>query len=122
MFPTLTAAQVARVAAHGRVRLIGLGEVLVEAGAAVLPFFVVTAGHVDIVRPAGIVETLITVLGPGEFTGEVNMLSGRARSSRARERAGEVIELSREQLLALVQTDASSARFSCGPSSFAGSS
>ena len=42
-FPTLTAAQIGRIAAHGRVRSIERGEVLVEAGAHVVPFFVVTA-------------------------------------------------------------------------------
>jgi thioredoxin reductase (NADPH) len=45
--------------------------------------------------------------GPGGFTGEVNMLSGRRTLVRGRAaEAGEVIELSRAHLLALVQTDA----------------
>jgi hypothetical protein len=35
VFPTLTAAQIARIAAHGRRRPINQGEVLVEAGAKV---------------------------------------------------------------------------------------
>ena len=44
--------------------------------------------------------------GPGQFTGEVNMLSGRRALVRSRAtEAGEVIELDREHLLALVQTD-----------------
>ncbi len=47
-FPTLTPAQIARVAAHGAVRPIRGGEVLVEAGDAAVPFFVVTAGRVEI--------------------------------------------------------------------------
>ena len=84
VFPTLTAAQVARVAAHGHVRQVRQGEVLVEAGDDVMPFFVVTAGQIEIVRPSGTVETVITVHGPGEFTGEVNMLSGRRTLVRAR--------------------------------------
>jgi len=71
-----------------------------------MPFFVVTAGQIEIVRPSGMVDTLITVHGPGEFTGEVNMLSGRRTLVTARAPVdGEVIELSREHLLALVQTD-----------------
>ena len=45
--------------------------------------------------------------GPGEFTGEVNMLSGRRSLVRGRAvGAGEAIELSRDELLSLVQTDA----------------
>jgi thioredoxin reductase (NADPH) len=106
VFPTLTAAQIARVAAHGRVRHVRQGEVLVEAGADVMPFFVVTAGQVEIVRPSGTGDILVTVHGPGEFTGEANMLSGRRTLVTARVTApGEVIELTREQLLLLVQTD-----------------
>jgi len=107
VFPTLTAAQVARVAAHGRMRQVRQGEVLIEAGDDVMPFFLVTAGQIEIVRPSGSAEILVTVHGPGEFTGEVNMLSGRRTLVRARATVpGEVIELSREELLSLVQTDA----------------
>ena len=106
MFPTLTPAQIKRIAAHGVLRSIRPGEVLIEAGARVVPFFVVTAGRVEVVRPSGKGETLVTIHEPGQFTGEVNMLSGRRAlvQSRAIE-SGEVIELNREQLLALVQTD-----------------
>ena len=106
MFPTLTPAQVERIAAHGHVRQMRSGEVLVEAGEQIVPFFVVTAGRVEIVRPSSTNETLIAVYGPGQFTGEVNMLSGRPALLRVRaSEPGEVIELDREHLLALVQTD-----------------
>ena len=105
VFPTLTAAQVARVATHGRRREVQPGEVLIEVGDSAVPFFLVTAGQVEIVRP-GTVETIITVHGQGEFTGEANMLSGRRTLVTARaSTAGEVVELSRDQLLALVQMD-----------------
>ncbi|PYQ05731.1 MAG: pyridine nucleotide-disulfide oxidoreductase [Acidobacteria bacterium] len=105
-FPTLTPAQIARIDAHGRKHPVQRGEVLVEAGDHVVPFFVVTAGQVEIVRPSGTTEALIALHGPGQFSGEVNMLSGRRALFRARAReTGEVIELDREQLLALVQTD-----------------
>ena len=106
VFPTLTPAQIARVAAHGQVRHVQPGEVLIEAGDQVVPFFVVTAGQVDIVQPYGTTETLIAVHRPGQFTGEVNMLSGRRTLVRARaSTSGEVIQLDRDHLLALVQTD-----------------
>ncbi len=94
MFPTLTPAQIKRVAAHGHVRPIRRGEVLLEAGDRDVLFFVVTAGQVEIIRPSGATETLITVLGPGQFTGEVNLLSGRRALARAQaSESGEVIEL-----------------------------
>jgi thioredoxin reductase (NADPH) len=107
VFPTLTAAQIARIAAHGQPRPIRVGEVLVEAGDRVVPFFVVTAGAIEVVRTSGGAETLIAVHGPGQFSGEVNMISGRRAlfSARARD-AGEVIVLNREQMVALVQNDA----------------
>jgi thioredoxin reductase (NADPH) len=107
MFPTLTPAQVARVAAHGVVRPIASGEVLIEAGAPVVPFFVVKTGKVEIVQPSTLGETLITVHGPGKFNGEANLILGRRSLTRARViEPGDVIQLTREQLLGLVQTDA----------------
>jgi len=106
MFPTLTRAQLERVAAQGRVRPIQAGEVLVEPGQQIVPFFVVRAGAIEIIRPSGTAETLVVVYGPGQFTGEVNMLSGRPAMLRVRVgETGEALEVDRERLLALVQTD-----------------
>jgi thioredoxin reductase (NADPH) len=106
VFPTLTPAQIKRIAVHGHVRSIRPGEVLVEVGEQVVPFFVVTAGRIEVVRPSGTTETLVAIHGPGQFTGEVNMLSGRPALVQARaSESGEVIELDHDQLLALVQTD-----------------
>lgn len=105
-FPILTPAQIARIAAHGSVRRVQGGEVLVEAGEQPVPFFVVTAGRLEIVRNPGPAETLVAVHAPGQFTGEVNMLSGRRSLFRARAaEPGEVIELDHASMLALVQTD-----------------
>jgi thioredoxin reductase (NADPH) len=107
IFPRLTAAQIDRVAAHGRLRSIAAGDVLVEAGDHVAPFFVVKSGEVEIVRPDPSRETLVAVHSAGHFTGETNMISGRRALFRARVRtAGEVIEVERDALMALVQTDA----------------
>lgn len=107
MFPKLTAAQIARIAAHGQTRQIRRDEVLVEAGQQPVPFFVITAGLVEIVQRSGINQSIVAVHHPGEFTGEVNMLSGRRSLLVARaSEAGEVIELNHDQLLTLVQTDA----------------
>ena len=106
IFPTLTPAQIERIAAHGKLRAIRSGEVLIEAGARVVPFFVVTAGRVEVTRPSGTSETLVAVHGPGQFTGEVNMLSGRPTLVRSRaSEPSEVIEVERDRLLMLVQTD-----------------
>ncbi|HXM70638.1 MAG TPA: FAD-dependent oxidoreductase [Thermoanaerobaculia bacterium] len=105
-FPALRPAQLARIAAHGTRRPTSRGDLLFEAGDANAHFFVITAGEVELVRPAGAAETRVARLRAGQFTGEVYMLSGRRTLVRARvTEAGEVIELDREQLLALVQTD-----------------
>ena len=107
IFPKLTPAQIDRIAAHGRIRSVQPGEVLIEQGDTSVPFFVVITGEVEIVRPFGAYETLVTVHGYGEFTGDVHMLSGRRFLVRARAtKTGKVIELDHQQLLGLLQTDA----------------
>ncbi len=105
-FPTLTPAQIARVAEHGSVRPIRRGEVLVEAGDHGVPFFVVRSGRLEVVRPAEATETLVATHGPGQLTGEINLLSGRRALLRTRvAEDGEVIQLDHDSLLALVQVD-----------------
>jgi thioredoxin reductase (NADPH) len=107
VFPTLTAAQIRRIATHGRRRTIARGDVLVEVGDRPAPFFVVVSGEIQVVRPSDATETLIVTHRPGQFSGEGTMITGRRAIGRLRmSEPGEVIELSREQLLALVQTDA----------------
>ena len=107
IFPKLTPAQIRRVAAHGHMRAVERGEVLVEQGDTSVPFFVVITGELEIVRPSGAYETLVTVHGSGQFTGEVNTLSGRRSFFRVRAtKPGKVIELDHQHMLTLVQTDA----------------
>ncbi len=105
-FPTLSSAQVARIASYGRRRATQQGEMLFEVGMRAVPFFVVISGAIEILRSSGTSETLIVRHGPGQFTGEVNILAGRPALVRARvTEAGEVIELDRDHLLTLVQND-----------------
>jgi thioredoxin reductase (NADPH) len=107
IFPKLTPAQIDRIKAHGHIRAVQRGEVLVEQGDTSVPFFVVIKGKLEIVRPFGANETLVTVHGSGQFTGEVNTLSGRKSVFRVRAtEPGKVIELKHQQMLTLVQTDA----------------
>jgi thioredoxin reductase (NADPH) len=107
IFPKLTPVQISRIEPHGRIRSIQPGEVLIEQGDTSVPFFVVITGEIEIVRPFGTQETLITIHSDGHFTGEVNMLSGRRSLVRARvTKPGKVIELDHQQMLSLVQTDA----------------
>jgi thioredoxin reductase (NADPH) len=107
IFPKLTPAQLSRIAARGHIRSMERGEVLYEQGHSAAPFFVVVSGELEVVRPSVPVETLVTVYEPGQFTGEVSTLSGRRSLFRVRAtKPGKVIELDRQQMLALIQTDA----------------
>jgi thioredoxin reductase (NADPH) len=107
IFPKLTPAQIHRIAVRGHLRAMQRGEVLVEQGDSAIPFFVVVSGELEIVRPSGTVETLVTVHDSGQFTGEVNMLSGRRTLIRMRAtKQDNVIELDRQHMMTLLQSDA----------------
>jgi thioredoxin reductase (NADPH) len=106
IFPTLTPAQIHRIAIYGHARSLHKGEIIVEQGDKNIPIFVVISGELETVSPSGAQERLIARVPPGQFTGEVNTLSGRSALNRIRAReASEVIEVSREKVLALVQND-----------------
>ena len=106
LFPTLSPEHVARIARHGRARSVAGGEVLVEAGEQASSSFTVVAGQLDLVQAAASGERLVASLRAGQFTGETNMLSGRRGlvTIRAVEPT-EVIEVDRQKLLTLIQTD-----------------
>ena len=105
VFPTLTAAQVARIASHGRARRVERGDVLLEPGTPNVPVYVVRSGRLEAIRVTD-TETVIATQTSGQFTGEANALSGRRSLVRIRAaEPGELIELDREKLLGLVQTD-----------------
>jgi thioredoxin reductase (NADPH) len=107
-FPKLTPAQIERVAAHGHMRRVEQGDVLAAAGKVTSQFFVVRAGAIEAVQQdENGKSTTVTTIEPGEFTGEVSMLSGRPALVTLRVgEAGELIEVERDDLLTLIQTDA----------------
>jgi thioredoxin reductase (NADPH) len=106
IFPTLNTAQIARISAHGKKRAVRAGEVLVEPGDNNLPFFLVTLGAIEILRPTCEGEDPIVVHQVGQFLGEIGILSGRRSMVRARMReAGEVIEVDHSGLQELIETD-----------------
>jgi len=113
MFPKLTAAQLARLERHGAARATTAGEVLLDVGAEPRGIFVVVAGSVEILLPfASDVRSkacefaLLTVLAPGDFSGELSTLRGASGLARLRVREpGSVLELSLEGLRRVVQND-----------------
>lgn len=107
-FPRLSASQLARLMTCGRRRTTHAGEIVFEHGGTNTSFFVVLSGTIEIVQPGfdGL-EHPVVVHEPGQFTGEVNMLTGRPSLVRARVReAGELLEIDRHGLRNLVQVDA----------------
>src|SRR6266567_2723144 len=106
MFPVLTAEQQARVLTHGRLRKVTTGEVVIGPDTQGIKFFVVVQGKLEVLRLNENREQPYAVCGPGMFTGELNMLSGRRSLVRIRaSEPGELIEIERAALRGLVQTD-----------------
>jgi CRP-like cAMP-binding protein len=96
VFPTLVPEHVARLAAYGERRHITTGEILLEPGATALHCYVVVRGALEILRETREGETLIHRHGPGQFTGEANLLAGRRSLVRVRVvEDGEVIAIER---------------------------
>ncbi|MGB7728468.1 MAG: FAD-dependent oxidoreductase [Candidatus Acidiferrum sp.] len=106
-FPVLTEAQIDRVRPGSRLREVKKGEILFEPGDTRMPFFVLLSGGMQIVQPDLVGERLITTHGPGQFTGEMTMISGQRCLVRGRmTEAGQLLELSGDGLRSLVAKDA----------------
>ena len=107
MFPVLSSAQIARIASLGVIRPITRGEILIDGGQTDVPFFVLKAGEIEVIRPSALEEILVAVVGPSQFTGDISMILGRPAQMRLRvSGAGEVVQLTRNQMHSLIQTDA----------------
>jgi thioredoxin reductase (NADPH) len=106
VFPVLTPDQMARIEPHGRRRKVAAGEVLFSAGDPVSSVYVIVSGSLQFDRVATGEAVPIMILSPGHFTGELNLLASRRAlvTMRAIE-DGEVIEVPRDELMRLVQTD-----------------
>ncbi len=106
-FPTLTSSQIDRFRPESGLRAVEAGEILFEPGDTNVPFFVLLSGAIEIVQPTPMGESGIVALGPGEFTGEITMISGQRCLVRGRvTEPGQFLELSRERLRSLVARDA----------------
>src|SRR5882724_10640882 len=106
MFPVLSSAQQARVLLHGRRRTVEENEIVVELNEHVTKVFVVASGQLHALQVANNQEHAVAICNPGMFTGELNVLSGRRGLVRIRAaEKSELIEIEREALQALVETD-----------------
>jgi len=105
VFPTLSPTQLDQLHSYGELRRVARGEVLLEHGDSNPRCFVVLQGGIAILRVTRDEETVITTAGPGQFTGEANILSGRRSLVRLRAAEdSEVIEIDRPQMLRVLQT------------------
>jgi thioredoxin reductase (NADPH) len=106
-FPRLTPAQIARIEPHGRHRTVQAGEILGEAGEPVTHIFVVVSGRLDLVSPPRWVGEEVPSFSEGMFTGERSILAGGRFLARIQATTPcDVIEVARDALLEMIQTDA----------------
>src|SRR5258706_4745631 len=106
MFPRLDAAQIARLTPFGRRRRAVAGEILSEQGSVKHEFYVLLSGQIEIVSPSAAGEARITIHEAGEFTGELDIVSGRFSLVRARALvASELLEIDVAKIRRIVPTD-----------------
>ena len=106
VFPTLTEAQINRVRPFASLRQVKQGDVLFSADDSDIPFFILLSGSMEIVQPDMNGERLVASHAPGEFTGEMTMITGHRSlvCGRMTDR-GEVLEMSGSGLRSLVARD-----------------
>lgn len=106
-FPVLKTEQINRIRTTGQMRQVQPGDLLFEPNDTNVPFFVLLSGAMEIVQPTLEGERLIATHGPGEFTGEITMISGQHCLVRGRvTEAGDFLELTSDALRTLVAKDA----------------
>src|SRR5262245_13063839 len=103
VFPTLTSAQIGRIAPLARERSFAVGEILWDQGDMNRPLLVVLEGEIDVLSDQ---HRLVTVHRRGNFSGDIDLISNRPAVTRARARIpGRILELPAERVRSLVQTD-----------------
>jgi thioredoxin reductase (NADPH) len=106
-FPVLTTAQITRLRPGGKSRKVEPNEILFQPDDTQVPFFVLLSGSMEIVQPNLTGERAIAKHGPGEFTGEITMISGQRSLVRGRVTVGgEFLEISGDGLRSIVAKDA----------------
>jgi thioredoxin reductase (NADPH) len=102
-FPTLTEHDRTALAGRGRERRVRAGEVLYSVGDTSARFFVVLEGEIEAIDGDETSASRVALIGPGQFTGEVATLSGRAALVTVRAtRDSRLIELDGPSLIRAV--------------------
>src|SRR2546423_15538744 len=106
MFPQLDDAQIARLAPFGQQGDVDAGQVVVDQGDSHHGIFIVLKGSIEVLNASGAGPAL-RILGRGEFSGEVSVLSGRRSLVRLQARENStLLEVNRANLRYVMQTDA----------------
>ena len=102
-FPTLAPHDLSALAERGRERRVRAGDVLYSVGDTSARFFVVLEGEIEAIDGIDANASRVATIGPGQFTGEVSTLSGRAALVTVRAaRDSRLIELDGPGLLRAV--------------------
>ncbi len=105
MFPKLNRAEIALLSTFGNERSTARNEILFNPGDTDVPVFVVFDGHLEMVTVFKNSETLVVSHGPGEFSGEVNLLSGGPSPVRGKTKEpSRLLEIKRNDLLHFAET------------------
>src|SRR6202453_3433781 len=103
--PTLSREHIDRIRSVAQLRQVRSGEVLYAPSHPDVPLFVVLEGTVSITR-AGEDVKVLAVREPGQFTGEMSVISGSRSLLTARvTNDGVVLELTRDKVLTLMSKD-----------------
>jgi thioredoxin reductase (NADPH) len=103
--PTLSSEHIDRIRSVAQLRSVRTGEVLYEPSCPEVPLFVVLEGTVSIIR-TGEDDKILAVREPGQFTGEMSLISGSRPLLTARvTKDGAVLELTRERVMSLMAKD-----------------
>ena len=106
VFPVLTEAQINRIRPYASLRRVNDGDVLFRADDSDVPFFILLSGSMEIVQPDMNGERLVANHAPGEFTGEMTMITGhRSLVCGRMTSVGDVLEMSGSGLRSLVARD-----------------
>ena len=103
--PTLSVEQIERIKSVAQVRPVRSGEILYEPSQPNIPLFIVLEGAVSITR-SGEDDKILAIREPGQFTGEMSLISGNRSLLTARVTAdGILLELTRDKVLSLMAKD-----------------
>ena len=105
--PILTPEQIARIEHFATHRSAEVGEILFDTSDLDIPFYLVLSGSIAIVQPLDDSEKKVATRGPGQFTGEMTMISGRRSIFRGRvTEAAELLVVTADRLRSLIARDA----------------